>query len=161
MLKLPNGKINEYQLKMINQWSSENINSFKSIYEKKYASNPEEAKECLNTIYEYRLSFSQCSDLNVSKLHEFGIKKFSSNGLKNRKIEDLIKNHHELIQEKQLKNNSTLSDQEIIQRVNNIKTLYKTYLNKEITKENITEDLKSKEDNLIAIAMSTLKSSKN
>ena len=159
MLKLPNGKINEYQLKMINQWSSENINSFKSIYEKKYASNPEEAKECLNTIYEYRLSFSQCSDLNVSKLHEFGIKKFSSNGLKNRKIEDLIKNHHELIQEKQLKNNSTLSDQEIIQRVNNIKTLYKTYLNKEITKENITEDLKSKEDNLIAIAMSTLKSS--
>ena len=161
MLELPNGEINDYQLQMINQWTSDDIAAFKSIYEKKYSSNPKEAKECLNTIYEYRLKFNQCSDLNISKLHKAGIDKFSSNVLKNRKIEDLIQNHNELIQEKQLRNYIN-KDKEITQRVNNIKNLYKSYINKDITKESINDDLKQKEkeDDLIAIAMSTLKSSK-
>ena len=157
MLELPNGEINDYQLQMINQWTSDDITTFKSIYEKKYSSNPKEAKECLNTIYEYRLKFNQCSDLNISKLHKAGIEKFSSNALKNRKIEDLIPNHNELIQEKHL-SNYTNNDKEIIQRVNNIKNLYKLYINKDITKESISDNLKQKEDDLIAIAISTLKS---
>ena len=160
MLELPNGEINEYQLKMINQWSSDDISKFKSIYEKKLIKNQKEAKECLNTIYEYCLKFNQCSDLNISKLHKIGISKYSINALKNRKIEELIPNHNELIQEKQLINYSNNNDREIIQRVNKIKSLYKDYLDKDIRKENISENLKSREDDLIAIAMSTLKSTK-
>ena len=161
MLELPNGEINEYQLTMINQWSSEDISKFKSIYENKLSKNPKEAKECLNTIYEYRLSFNQSSDLNIPKLHKAGIDKFSSNALKDRKIEDLLPSHNELILEKKVRNYSNNDDKEIIKRVNNIKSLYTTYLSKNITKENITENIKNKEDDLIAIAMSTLKSTKN
>ena len=129
------------------------------MYEKKYSSNSKEAKECLNTIYEYRLKYNQCSDLNISKLHKAGIVKFSQNALKNRKIEDLIPNHNELIQEKQLENYNN-NDKEILERVNNIKKLYLLYINKDITKESISENLRQKEDDLIAIAMSILKTEK-
>ena len=161
MLQLQNREINEYQLKKINKWSTDEISIFKSIYEKKFSQNPKEAEECLNTIYEYRLPFSQCSDLNIYKLHKFGIDKFNVTVSKNRTIEELIPNHNDLIQEKQLSNYSHDNDTKIIKRVNNIKNLYKKYLNKNINKENISEDLKTKEDDLIAIAMSTLKTKKD
>ena len=161
MLELQNGEINTFQLKMINQWSSDDISKFKAIYEKKLSQNPKDAKECLNTIYEYRLSFNQSSDLNLSKLHKSGIDKLSSNALRDRKIEDIMTNHNELIKEKQLSNYSGGNDKEMIKRVNKIKNLYEEYLKKKITKEDITEELKSKDDDLIAIAMSTLYLVKN
>ena len=134
MLELPNGEINQYQLTMINQWSSTDISKFKSIYETKLSKNPKEAKECLNTIYEYRLSFNQSKDLDISKLHKAGIDKFSSNALKDRKIEDLLPSHNELILEKKLRNYNN-DDKEIIKRVNNIKSLYTTYLSKILQKK--------------------------
>ena len=161
MLELCNGEINDYQLKMINQWTSDEISTFKSKYEKLSSKNSKEAKECLNTIYEYRLLFKETSDLNITKLHNKGIDKFHINLSKNRKIEELIKTHNELILEKELKNNAKENDNKIIQRVNNIKQLYKKYLNKDIKEENITEDLKSKDDNLIYIAMDTIKNTKD
>ena len=130
MLELQNGEINTFQLKMINQWSSDDISKFKAIYEKKLSQNPKDAKECLNTIYEYRLSFNQSSDLNLSKLHKSGIDKLSSNALRDRKIEDIMTNHNELIKEKQLSNYSGGNDKEMIKRVNKIKNLYEEYLKK-------------------------------
>jgi len=70
MLQLEDGEINEYQLRMTNQWSVNDIMTFKPLYEKKFAQNPKEAKECLNTIYEYRLSFQEGRDLNLTNIHK-------------------------------------------------------------------------------------------
>ena len=157
MLQLEDGEINEYQLRMTNQWSFNDIMTFKPLYEKKYAQNPKEAKECLNTIYEYRLTFQEGRDLNLTNIHKKGIQKFFSDTKKNRTIEELIPNHNELVIEMKLENYDNSKDQEIIKRINKIKNLYKDYMNKEITKENITDNLKSSEDDLIAIVMSNLK----
>ena len=157
MLQLEDGEINEYQLRMTNQWSVNDIMTFKPLYEKKFAQNPKEAKECLNTIYEYRLSFQEGRDLNLTNIHKKGINKFFSDTKKNRTIEELIPNHNELVIEMKLDNYDNSKDREIIKRINNIKSLCGDYMNKGITKENLTENLKSSEDDLIAIVMSNLK----
>ena len=161
MLQLEDGEINDYQLKMKNQWSVNDILTFKKLYDQKFAANPKEAKECLITIYEYRLSFEQSKVLNLSTIHKKGIDKFFSDSKKNRTIEELIPNHNELVSEMKLENYNNSKDQEIIQRINKIKNLYGTYMNKDITKENITEDLKASEDDLLAIIMSNLKKTAN
>ena len=161
MLQLEDGEINEYQLRMINQWSIDDVSSFKPIYQKKYSENSKEANECLNTIYEYRLSFEQSKVLNLSNIHEKGIKKFFSDSKKNRTIEELIPEHNEIVTEMKLENYNNSKDQEIINRINNIKKTYEKYINKEITKENISDDLKSNEDELIAIVMGNLKKVSN
>ena len=161
MLELQNNQINAYQLQNLNHWSLDDINKFKSIYESKLQKNSEEAKECLNTIYEYGLTFKQSLDLDNSKLHKIGIENILSKVSKNRKIDELIKNHNKLIKENELTYNLNENDGEIIKRVNNIKNLYKTYLDKNITKETITDNIKKNDDELIAIAMSTLKLQKD
>ena len=161
MLQLEDGEINDYQLNIINQWSKSDIDSFAPIYQKKFSSNPKEAKECLNTIYEYKLSFEQSKDLNLSNLHKKGIKKYFSDTKKNRTIEELIPYHKELISEMKLENYNNSKDQEIIGRINKIKKLCNEYSNKEVTKENISENLKESDDDLIAIVMNNLKKVSN
>ena len=161
MLQIGEGEINEYQLKKINQWPDNDILSFKTLYANKFSQNPKEAKECLNAIYEYRLSFNQSKDLNLSTIHKNGINKFFSVSKKNRTIEDIISNHNELVIQMKLDNYDNSNDREIINRINKIKRLYKDYLNKEITKENITENLKASEDDLISIIMSNLQKVSN
>ena len=156
MLQIGEGEINEYQLKKINQWPDNDILSFKTLYANKFSQNPKEAKECLNAIYEYRLSFNQSKDLNLLTIHKNGINKFFSSSKKNRTIEEIISNHNELVIQMKLENYNNSKDREIINRINKIKNLYKNYLNKEITKENITENLKASEDDLISIVMSNL-----
>ena len=160
MLQLQNNEINTYQLQTINKWSLDNISKFKSMYNQKVSQNSIEAKECLNTIYEYSLSFEQSSELNNDKLHKLGIKNISEKVSKNRKIEELIKTHNELVKQKELENYSNKNDEEIIKRVNKIKNLYKTYLQNEITKENISEKIKTSDDDLISIAMSVINNKK-
>ena len=118
MLQLEDGEINEYQLRMTNQWSVNDIMTFKPLYEKKFAQNPKEAKECLNTIYEYRLSFQEGRDLNLTNIHKKGINKFFSDTKKNRTIEELIPNHNELVIEMKLDNYDNSKDREIIKRIN-------------------------------------------
>ena len=161
MLLLEDGEINDYQLNIINQWSKSDIDAFAPIYQKKFSSNPKEAKECLNTIYEYKLSFEQSKDLNLSNLHKKGIKKYFSDTKKNRTIEELIPYHKELISEMKLENYNNSKDQEIIGRINKIKKLCNEYSNKEVTKENISENLKESDDDLIAIVMNNLKKVSN
>ena len=156
MLQIGDEEINEYQLKKINQWSDNDILSFKTLYANKFSRNPKEAKECLNAIYEYRLSFNQSKDLNLSTIHKNGINEFFSGSKRKRTIEELISNHNELVARMKLDNYNNSKDREIINRINKIKNLYKDYLNKEITKENIPENLKSSEDDLISIVMSNL-----
>ena len=156
MLQIGDEEINEYQLKKINQWSDNDILSFKTLYANKFSRNPKEAKECLNAIYEYRLSFNQSKDLNLSTIHKNGINEFFSGSKRKRTIEELISNHNELVAQMKLDNYNNSKDREIINRINKIKNLYKDYLNKEITKENIPENLKSSEDDLISIVMSNL-----
>ena len=60
-----------------------------------------------------------------------------------------------------LENYSNDKDEQIINRVNNIKNLYKSYMNQDINKENIPANLKNSEDDLIAIVMCNLKKSLN
>ncbi len=121
MLQLEDGEINDYQLNIINQWSKSDIDAFASIYHKKFSSNPKEAKECLNTIYEYKLSFEQSKDLNLSNLHKKGIKKYFSDTKKDRTIEELIPYHNELITEMKLENYNNSKDKKTIDRINKIK----------------------------------------
>ena len=156
MLQIGDGEINEYQLKKINQWPDNDILSFKTLYANKFSQNPKEAKECLNAIYEYKLSFDQSKDINLSTIQKNGINNFFSSSKKNRTIEELISYHNELVVQMNLENYDNNNDREIINRINKIKNLYKDYLNKEITKENIPENLKSSEDDLISIVMSNL-----
>ena len=56
MLQLPDGEINDYQLRIMNQWSINDVLTFTKLYKEKFIQNPKEAKECLNIIYEYKLS---------------------------------------------------------------------------------------------------------
>ena len=161
MLQLPDGEVNDYQLRMINLWSVNDVLTFKKNYGTKFAQNSKEAKECLNAIYEYKLSYAESKDLNLNSIHSNGIKKLFSESKKNRKIEELIPNHNELVIEMKLENYINDKDDEIIRRINKIKNLYESYNSKDITKENISDNLKNSEDDLIAIVMCNLKKSSN
>ena len=161
MLQLPDGEINDYQLRIMNQWSINDVLTFTKLYKEKFIQNPKEAKECLNIIYEYKLSLAESKDLDFKNLHKKGIQKLFSESKKNRKIEELIPNHNELVIEMKLENYSNDKDEQIINRVNNIKNLYKSYMNQDINKENIPANLKNSEDDLIAIVMCNLKKSLN
>ena len=70
MLQIEDGEINEYQLRILNQWSVNDVLTFTTLYKKKFSENPKEAKECLNTIYEYRLSYEESKELNSSNIHK-------------------------------------------------------------------------------------------
>ena len=157
MLQTDEGEINDYQLRILNQWSVNDVLTFTLLYKKKFSENPKEAKECLNTIYEYKLSYEESKELNLANLHKKGINKFFSDSKKNRTIEELIPTHNEFVIEMKLENYDNTKDDEIIKRINIIKKLCDEYMNKEITKENISEDIKGSEDILIAIVMSNLK----
>ena len=117
----------------------------------------EQINECLNTIYEYNLSFKDIDNFDYRELHKKGINNFFNGKSQNRNIEELVKAHIELLKEKELPIPSETEDIEIIKRINNIKQLSQIYLGQKITKENISPDLKSKDDDLIAIINNVIK----
>ena len=69
----------------------------------------------------------------------------------------MVKAHIELLKEKEIPIPSEREDLEIIKRVNKIKQLSQIYLGQIITKENISPDLISKDDDLIAIINNVIK----
>ena len=158
MLEFPNNQINSFQLFKRNKWSIEEISNFKKMIEENNLKSSTEFNDCLNTIYEYNLSYNDIDRFNNTLLHKKGIDNFFKEKAKNRNIEDLIKAHSKLLKEKELQIPSEREDDlEIIKRVNNIKTLSQNYVSQIITKENITPELKSKEDDLIAIINNVIK----
>ena len=157
MLELPNDEINYYRLKQINKWTFEEISEFIKMKENV---NKEEFIECLNTIYEYNLSFNQITSLNKENLHQIGIKKFYKFTY-SRNIDELINEHELILKEKEMPLNLKNKDCLISQRVKKIKELTNYYSNTKITKENINQSmnivLKSKDDDLIAIVNNGVK----
>ena len=156
MLQLPNNQINSYQLLYRNKWTIEEISNFKKIIENKNLDS-EQINECLNTIYEYNLSFKDIDNLDYRELHKKGINNFFNGKSQNRNIDELVKAHIELLKEKEIPIPSERDDLEIIKRVNKIKQLSQIYLGQIITKENISPDLISKDDDLIAIINNVIK----
>ena len=79
--------------------------------------------------------------------------------MENHKIEILMNwlKLIELLKEKEIPIPSEREDLEIIKRVNKIKQLSQIYLGQIITKENISPDLISKDDDLIAIINNVIK----
>ncbi len=156
MLELTNNQINSYQLLNRNKWTIEEISNFKKKIENQNLDS-EQINECLNTIYEYNLSFKDIDNFDYRELHKKGINNSFNGKSQNRNIKELVKALIELLKEKELPIPSETEDIEIIKRINNIKQLSQIYLGQKITKENISPDLKSKDDDLIAIINNVIK----
>ena len=157
MLEFPNKEINSLQLFNKNKWSIEEISKFKKMIENNNLKSSSEFNDCLNTIYEYNLSFNDIEKFNNALLHKKGINNFFKEKAKNRKIEDLIEAHSKLLKEKELQIPPENEDIEITKRVNKIKNLSRNYHSQTITKENISPELQSKDDDLIAIINNVIK----
>ena len=156
MLEFPNNQINAYQLYNRNKWTIEEISNFRKKIENENV-NPIQLNECLKTIYEYNLSFNDIEKFDNAELHKKGINNFFKGNPSNRNIEELIKAHIDILKEKELPIPSEVEDLEIIKRVNHIKHLSQNYIGQKITKENIPAELKSKDDDLIAIINNAIK----
>ena len=154
MLELTTNEINCYQLQERNKWSIEEISKFKDIIK----NNNNDFDNIINTIYEYNLSYNESISLNNKQLHKIGINKFFFNKkIGNRKIDELLIEHNEILKEKQLPNISNEDYLKIAQRVNKIKELSSSYSQIKITKNKIKDDLKYKDDDLIAIVNNGIK----
>ena len=156
MLEFPSNQINAYQLYNRNKWTIEEISNFRKKIENENV-NPIQLNECLKTIYEYNLSFNDIEKFDNAELHKKGINNFFKGNPSNRNIEELIKAHIDILKEKELPIPSEVEDLEIIKRVNHIKHLSQNYIGQKITKENIPAELKSKDDDLIAIINNVIK----
>ena len=148
MLELSPNEINEYQLYKINKWTKEEIIQFKQLIEKNHI---DDFDNLLKTIYEYKIPFNNITSLDAEQLHRIGIKNFFNKINKSRKIEELLREHNEILKEKQLPLTSNQENLSISQKVNNINELTRYYSHSKITKQNISEDLKYKTEDLIAI----------
>ena len=156
MLEFPKNQINAYQLYNRNKWTIEEISNFKQKIENQNL-NSIQLNECLKTIYEYNLSFNDIDKFDNAELHKKGINNFFKGDSPSRNIEELIKAHRDILKEKEMPIPSEQEDLEIIKRVNNIKQLSQNYFGQIITKENISPELKSKDDDLIAIINNAIK----
>jgi hypothetical protein len=156
MLEFPKNQINAYQLYNRNKWTIEEISNFKQKIENQNL-NSIQLNECLKTIYEYNLSFNDIDKFDNTELHKKGINNFFKGDSPSRNIEELIKAHRDILKEKEMPIPSEQEDLEIIKRVNNIKQLSQNYFGQTITKDNISPELKSKDDDLIAIINNVVK----
>ena len=148
MLELSPNEINEYQLYKINKWTKEEIIQFKKLIEK---NDIDDIDNILKTIYEYKIPFNSITSLDSEQLHRIGIKNFFNKINNSRKIKELLREHNEILKEKQLPLNSNQENLSISQKVDNINELTRHYSYTKITKQNIPEDLKYKNEDLIAI----------
>ena len=163
MLELPNEEINYYQLYKYNNWSQKEISK---LIEFKKNNNLEDFNECLKTIYEYKLQFNQLTSFNQEDLHRIGINNLYKNN-KDREVEEILKEHEELLKEKGMPINSKY-DGIISKRIKKIKKLSIYYDNIKQTKELINEKnknsiyLKNKDnEDLIALVNAGIKQIKN
>mgnify|MGYP002623761575 CR=1 FL=1 len=152
MLELPPDEVNYYQLGKRNKWAIEEITKFKEIIN----NNINNFDNIINTIYEYNLPFNQITCLNENELHMIGLKNYFNSKNYSRNIKQLLKEHKEILKEKNLSLNSN-NDNSIIQKVREIQNLTNLYSNSEITKDNITEDLKKNDIALLAIINNNIK----
>ena len=160
MLEIPKNGINYYRLKARNNWAIEEIIKFEELI--KNINNPDELKDILNTIYDYRLRFNQVISLNKSQMHKLGLRNLmDTNIYRNRSISEILEEHSNILKEKNLTIPSKEEDFIIINRINNIKYLSQKYLGKKFTKDSIEPELKSSNDDLIAIVYNTVKEIKN
>ena len=148
MLELSPNEINEYQLYKINKWTKGEIIQFKKLIEKNVI---DDIDNILKTIYEYKIPFNSITSLDSEQLHRIGIKNFFNKKNNSRKIKELLKEHNEILKEKQLPLNSNQENLSISQKVDSINELTRHYSHSNITKKNIPEDLKYKNEDLIAI----------
>ena len=163
MLELPNEEINYYQLYKYNNWSQKEISK---LIEFKNNNNLEDFNDCLKTIYEYKLQFNQLTSFKEEDLHRIGINNLYKNN-KDREIEDILKEHEELLKEKGMSINSKY-DGIISKKIKKIKKLSIYYDNIKQTKELINEKnknsiyLKNKDnEDLIALVNAGIKQIKN
>ena len=155
MLELPSNEINYYQLLERNKLSKGEISKFQEIIKN---NNINDFDNIINTIYEYNLSYNESISLNNKDLQKIGIKKlFFNKKIYDRKIDELLTEHNEILKEKQLPITSNEDNLLILQRVNRIKELSNYYSQIKLTKNTITDDLKYKDDDLIAIVNNGIK----
>lgn len=152
MLELPKDEINFYLLKERNKWNNDELSKFKELMKDK-----KDFSDLLNTIYDYHLSFNQIGSLNTNQLHKIGLRNFFIEKTESRSIEQLLKEHNEILKKKEIQIPSNEEDLNIIKRINNIKNLSIKYLGKKISKNSIDKEFKNKIDDLIAIVYNEVK----
>ena len=158
MLELPKGKINFYQLKKRNKWTLEEMLKFKAMINNK---NENEVNEILTTIYDYGLSFDQISSLNINLLHKEGLRLLINQKSSIQDLNILLKEHSEILKTKELPIPSQNDDLNTLNLLRNIQNNSLKYSGQKINKNNIDQELKNNDENLIAIVYNAVKEINN